>query len=231
MDISSLISLRIALFDGIRASALADMLTCLNALERSYKKGSYILMAGDPLSHVGILLKGQATVFKTDFTGARTVLGALEPPALFAETFVCAGLTQSPVTVEVAADCTVLLLAFERILQRCPSCCAHHSALIQNMLRIVAQKNIALNEKLDHMARKTTRQKLASYLISEATRACSRRFEIVLDRQALADYLCVNRSALSRELSRMSGDGAVDYQRNSFYIRDMPQLEEMLLHE
>lgn len=231
MDIFSPASPRTALFDGIGDSALADMLTCLNALERSYKKGSYILMAGDALSHVGILLKGQATVFKTDFMGARTVLGALEPPALFAETFVCAGLTQSPVTVEAAADCDVLLLAFERILHRCSLCCADHTALIQNMLRIVAQKNIALSEKLDHMARKTTRQKLASYLISEATRTRSRRFEIALDRQALADYLCVNRSALSRELSRMNGEGAVDYQRNSFYIRDLSQLEEMLLHE
>ncbi len=231
MDFSSIYSARIALFKGISENELSDMLQCLGAIEKSYKKGSFILMAGDPLHHVGIMLSGQATVFKSDLLGSRTVLGALGPSQLFAETFVCAGVKTSPVNVEAAADTSVLLLAFDRILHTCTACCAHHSALIHNMLRIVAQKNLALSEKLDHMARKTTRQKIASYLIDQATRAGGRRFEIALDRQALADYLSVNRSALSRELSRMNEEGAVDYQRNSFYIRSLEQLEDMLLHE
>ncbi len=231
MNLPNIYAAHIALFDGIGETELSEMLQCLGAVERSYKKGSFILMAGDPLPHVGIVLSGQATVFKTDLIGSRTVLGALEPPQLFAETFVCAEVKTSPVTVEAVTDVAVLLLAFDRILHTCTSCCSHHSALIHNMLRIVAQKNLALNEKLDHMARKTTRQKLASYLIDQATRAGGRRFEIALDRQALADYLSVNRSALSRELSRMNEEGAVDYQRNSFYIRNPEQLEEMLLHE
>ncbi len=231
MVISSIYAAHAALFNGISETELSEMLTCLDAVERSYKKGSFLLMAGDPLPYVGIVLSGQATVFKTDLLGSRTVLGALIPPQLFAETFVCAGVKTSPVSVEAVTDVTVLLLAFERILHTCTSCCSHHSALIHNMLRIVAQKNLALSEKLDHMARKTTRQKLASYLIDQATRAGARRFEIALDRQALADYLSVNRSALSRELSRMSEEGVVDYQRNSFYIRNAEQLEDMLLHE
>jgi CRP-like cAMP-binding protein len=231
MDISSIYQKHIALFDGICEADLSGMLHCLGAVSKDYKKGSYILLAGDPLLYVGIMLTGQATVFKTDLLGNRTVLGALTPPHLYAETFVCAGVKNSPVTVEAVTDVTVLLLSFDRILHTCSSCCSHHSALIHNMLRIVAQKNMALNEKLDHMARKTTRQKIASYLIDQATRSGNRRFEIALDRQALADYLSVNRSALSRELSRMNEEGAVDYQRNSFYIRDPELLEEMLLHE
>jgi len=231
MDISSIYAKRIALFDGISETDLGGMLHCLGTASKDYKKGSYILMAGDPLTYVGIVLSGQATVFKTDLLGNRTVLGALTPPHLFAETFACAGVKTSPVTVEAMTDVTVLLLSFDRILHTCSSCCSHHSALIHNMLRIVAQKNMALNEKLDHMARKTTRQKIASYLLDQATRFGSRRFEIALDRQALADYLSVNRSALSRELSRMNEEGAVDYQRNSFFIRDAKLLEEMLLHE
>ncbi len=231
MNISSIHTKHIALFDGISEAELDGMLHCLGAVSKGFKKGSFILMAGDPLTHVGIVLSGQATVFKTDLLGNRIVLGALTPPHLFAETFVCAGVSTSPVTVEAATDVTVLLLSFERILHTCTSCCSHHSILIHNMLRIVAQKNMALSEKLDHMARKTTRQKIASYLLDQATRSGSRRFEIALDRQALADYLSVNRSALSRELSRISEEGAVDYQRNSFYIRDAELLEEMLLHE
>ena len=231
MTISSIYSANIALFKGIGEAELDGMLQCLGAAQKSYKKGSYILMAGDALHHVGVLLSGQATVYKTDLLGSRTVLGALTPPQLFAETFVCAGVKTSPVSVEAASDAEVLLLGFERILHTCSSCCAHHSALIYNMLRIVAQKNMALSEKMDHMARKTTRQKIASYLIDQATRAGGRRFEIALDRQALADYLSVNRSALSRELSHMNEEGVVDYQRNSFYIRSLEDLEEMLLHE
>jgi CRP-like cAMP-binding protein len=231
LDFPSIYAKKIALFDSISKPELSGMLQCLDATERSYKKGNFILMAGDPLPYVGILLSGQATVFKTDLLGSRTVLGALEPPHLFAETFVCAGVKTSPVTVEAVTDTDVLLLMFDRILHTCTSCCAHHSMLIHNMLRIVAQKNMALSEKLDHMARKTTRQKIASYLIDQATRTGSRRFEIALDRQALADYLSVNRSALSRELSRMNEEGSVNYQRNSFYIRSLEQLEEMLIHE
>ncbi len=231
MDISSKHLIRIALFDRISETDLDGMLNCLGAASKDYKKGSYILMEGDPLTHVGIVLSGQVTVFKTDLLGNRTVIGALTPPHLFAETFVCAGVKTSPVTVEAMTDVTVLLLSFNKIMHTCSSCCSHHSALIHNMLRIVAQKNMALTEKLDHMARKTTRQKIASYLLDQATRFGSRRFEIVLDRQALADYLSVNRSALSRELSRMNEEGAVDYQRNSFYIRDAKKLEEILLHE
>ncbi len=231
MNISSIYAKHIALFEGISETELDEMLHCLGAVSKFFKKGSYILMAGDSLMHVGVILSGQATVFKTDLLGNRIVLGALTPPHLFAETFVCAGVKSSPVTVEASTDVTALLLSFDRILHTCTSCCSHHSALIHNMLRIVAQKNLALNEKLDHMARKTTRQKIASYLLDQATRSGSRRFEIALDRQALADYLSVNRSALSRELSRMNEEGAVDYQRNSFYIRDAGLLEEMLLHE
>jgi len=231
MDIRAIYEKQSALFRGISEHELDGMLRCLDAAVKNYKKGGFILMAGDPLPYVGMILSGQATVFKTDLLGSRTVLGILSPPHLFAETFVCAGLKTSPVTVEAVTDVSVLLLGFDRILHTCASCCSHHSTLIRNMLTIVAQKNLSLNEKLDHMARKTTRQKLASYLLEQATRAGSRRFDIALDRQALADYLSVNRSALSRELSRMSEEGAVDYQRGSFYLRNPEKLEEMLLHE
>ncbi len=231
MDIASIHAKNIPLFNGISSDELETMLLCLDAKTAYYRKGSYILMAGEALRHVGIVLKGQATVYKTDLLGNRSVLTALTPPHLFAETFVCAGLETSPVTVEATADTQILLISFSRIMHTCTSCCSHHSEMIVNMLRIVAQKNIKLGEKLDHIARKTTRQKLASYLMDQATHKNSRRFNVDLDRQALADYLCVNRSALSRELSRMSEVGAVDFQRNSFFIKDPELLEEMLLQE
>ena len=138
-------------------------------------------MTGDPLPYVGVMLSGQATVLKTDLLGNRTVIATLKPPHLFAETFVCAGVKTSPITVEAMTDVTVMLLSFDRIMHTCSSCCSHHSALIHNMLRIVAQKNMALNEKLDHMSHKTTRQKIVSYLLNHVITSYSIHYTKLYD--------------------------------------------------
>ncbi len=221
----------IALFKGIKCPELESMLGCLGAKITVYKKGDFMLTAGAPLRHVGIILSGQAVVSRDDILGNRAVLTALSPPQLFAESLACAGVTVSPVNVEAVTDAEVLLVAFDKIIRTCSNCCSHHNVLVENMLYIVAQKNLEMSEKLDHIARKTTRQKLASYLLSQANKNKSSRFEIELDRQALADYLCVNRSALSRELSGISDLGILTYHRNQFAIRDMEQLEELLESE
>lgn len=231
MSFNNLGAKNIALFDGLCCGELQEMLECLGAFIKDYAKGEYLLMAGDALKNVGVVLKGQAAVFKTDLTGSRTLLATLSPPHLFAEALVCAGVTTSPVTVEALTDIQALLIPFDRIMERCPSCCSHHNQLIRNMLRIVAKKALALNEKIDHISHKTTRQKLASYLLAEAARKGSNRFAINFDRQALADYLCVNRSALSRELSRIGEEGIISYHRSSFYLRDPERLKQILESE
>jgi len=221
----------IALFDGISCPELETMLGCLGARISLYKKGDFILMAGAPLHHVGILLSGQAVVSRDDILGNRTVIAALSPPELFAESLACAGVHESPVSVEAVTDVEILLIAFDKIIRTCSSCCVHHNALIKNMLHVVARKNLEMSEKLDHLARKTTRQKLASYLLSQAAKAGDSQFEIGLDRQALADYLCVNRSALSRELSGISDMGILAYHRSQFVIRDPEGLQSLLESE
>lgn len=231
MNCQHIFEKHIALFKGISCPELETMLGCLGAKISVYKKGDFMLTAGSPLRYVGILLSGQAVVSRDDMLGNRAVMTALSPPQLFAESLACAGITISPVNVEAVADSEILLIAFDKIIRTCSSCCSHHNALVENMLTIVAQKNLEMSEKLDHIARKTTRQKLASYLISQATKKNNTRFEIALDRQALADYLCVNRSALSRELSVISEMGILTYSRNKFAIRDLAQLESLLESE
>lgn len=231
MDFGCLGARSIALFSGLCCGELNEMLECLGARLTRYEKGAYLLMAGDPLKNVGVVIEGQAAVFKTDMLGNRALLATLSPTQLFAEALACAGVTHSPVTVEALSAVQALLIPFERIIARCPSCCAHHGLLIRNMLRIVAQKALTLSEKFDHVAHKTTRQKLASYLLAYAARAGRDRFTIEFDRQALADYLCVNRSALSRELSRIRDEGVVSYHRSSFHINDSGRLEQILLSE
>jgi len=228
MDYSNIYSKNIRLFSGIAAEDLAKMLDCLHAVYAAYRQGDYILMAGEMTHHVGIILSGRATVYKDDVTGNRSVLTTLSPPDLFAETFVCAGLLESPVTVQANSDCTILKISINRILRPCSSGCAFHSTLIQNMLGIIAQKNLILNEKIDHISKKTTGQKIASYLLSQAAFYGRETFDIPFDRQALSEYLCVNRSALSRELSRLRDDGMLRYHKNRFTIKDKNKLETLL---
>lgn len=229
MDYNKIYTKNIALFTDIAPSEISSMLDCLGASIVCFKKGEYILMAGELTHHVGILLSGQATIYKDDVLGNRSVIATLTPPDLFAESFVCAGITTSPVTVEASADCEVLRISFHKIVRTCSACCTHHNSLVKNMLSIIARKNLALNEKIDHVAKKTTRQKLASYLLSQAEKNKSDSFSIGLDRQALSEYLCVNRSALSRELSKICSDGIVDYKRNHFTIHSLERLEDILL--
>ncbi|MGI5848732.1 MAG: Crp/Fnr family transcriptional regulator [Christensenellales bacterium] len=221
----------IALFAGIQENDLTNMLSCLNATAAHYRKGDYILMAGEETNDVGIVIFGEATEYKDDILGNRSVISLIHPANLFAEIFICAGMTVSPVTVEASAETDILWLSFNKIMTTCSTCCVFHNTLIKNMLGIIAKKNLALNEKIDHIAKKTTRQKLASYLIGQATLKNSNRFTISLDRQKLADYLCVNRSALSRELSKISSEGILSYNKNRFIIHHVDQLEEILLTE
>jgi CRP-like cAMP-binding protein len=230
MDYSSVL-IKTALFRSIGQTEITGMLDCLNTSVGHYKKGSYILAAGEAARNIGIMLQGQATVYKDDILGNRTVIALIEPSDMFAESFLCAGITASPVTVEAAADSDILLLPFERIIKTCSSCCTYHNSLIENMLGIIARKNIMLSEKIDHIAKRTTRQKLASYLMGQATQKGGNSFSIGLDRQGLADYLCVNRSALSRELSGIAEQGIIDYRKDRFTIKDLKRLEDMLQTE
>ena len=231
MNYTEIYDLKIALFSGISAENLMDLLGCLDAHIASYARGETVWLEGDKLRRFGVVLEGQVNVYRDDILGNRTLMTAVTPPELFGETIVCAGLPASPVTVEADADTRILFLSFERAIRPCSSSCTFHNTLIRNMLGILAYKNLTLSEKIDHISKKTTRQKLASYLIGEATRQHSRVFTVPLDRQALADYLGVNRSALSRELSGICTEGALSCNRNHFEIRDPQRLEEILLSE
>ncbi len=217
----------VALFSGIDKGELSEMLQCLGAVLKRCQKGDIIMTAGQKASFIGAVLSGRVTVYKYDITGNRSIISVVEPPGLFAESFLCAGMTESPVTAESGENTDIILLPFARIINTCSSCCVYHNRLIENMLGIVAKKNLYLNEKLDHISKKTTRHKLASYLLRQAELGGSGRFTLNLDRQGLADYLCVNRSALSRELSNLQKEGVLQFNRNNFNA-DIMLLEKIL---
>lgn len=206
------------LFTEISESDLETLLTCLSSRRQSYEKDGFIITAGGMVSGIGIVLSGRVLVQKEDFWGNRTILSEIEAPGLFAEAFSCAGENVFPVSIVATEMTEVLFLDYRRVVTSCTSACSFHTVLIQNMLRVMARKNIALVDKIEHVTRRTTREKLLSYLSEQARLKGNHIFEIPFDRQELADYLAVERSAMSAELSKMREAGLLNYRKNSFEL-------------
>ncbi len=207
-----------ALFHGLREAQIREMLPCLSARQSRFRRGQFLLRAGDRVAFAGILLSGEAEVLQEDFWGNRNLLAAVGPGDLFAEAFACAHAV-SPVSVLCKTDGSVLYLNVRAVFSPCEKACAQHKALSQNLIRVLAEKNMQLNEKAGFLSRRTTREKLLAYLSAQARRAGSASFRIPFDRQQLADFLSVNRSAMSAELSRMQREGLLCADRSSFTLR------------
>lgn len=212
---------KVPLFSGIGREDIDKLLTCLQAVERRYRKDEMVVRAGEPVPGMGIVLEGRIQVVREEVTGDRTILTEALPGALFAEAYGCAsggGTKLIPVSVISVAKSTVLMLNCRKITETCPSACAAHARLIENMLGVLADKNILLNRKIGHMAKRSTREKLMSYLSEQAALQGCRTFTIPFNRQELADYLCVDRSAMSATLSKLREEGVLLYRRNRFEL-------------
>lgn len=210
---------RTPLFTGLRREELESMLACLSARIIQLEKGAPVCLEGDAANHVGIVLLGAVQVVREDYYGNRSVLTVAEPGELFAEVFACAGLETMPVSVLALKHSRIMLLDCKKVLTVCSNACPFHTRLVNNLLRVVAQKNLALNQKIHFMSRRTTREKVMAYLLEQAKRHGSDRFTIPFDRQALADYLGVERSAMSTEISKLKQAGFLDCKGSWFHIK------------
>ena len=206
------------LFSGISEAELDAMLSCLNAEKKSFPKDAFVLRAGDTAESIGLVLSGSVLVIQEDIWGNRNILSKAGPGQTFAAAFACAPGSVLNVSVIAEAPVTALFLNVKRILTICPSACAHHSRIIRNLLSDLAGKNLLLNEKLTHIAQRTTRAKLMSYLSAEAQRRGAVEFDIPFSRQQLADFLAVERSGLSLELGKMKKEGLLDYHKEHFVL-------------
>lgn len=206
------------LFKGIKKEELVQVFTCLGARVKSFPKGAYLVRAGESLQDIGVLLSGRAQITRVDLVGNRMIVAGLYPSDLFGESFACLETRELPVSVEAGEDCQVLWLNMKRVITVCSSTCQFHSRLIENMLRVLAGKNVALNEKVRLLSLKTTREKLLQYLFGCGERQGTTGFEIPYNRSELADFLGVDRSAMSRELSRMQEEGLLKFSRNRFQL-------------
>ena len=189
------------LFSGVQESDMEAMLACLGAKQFAAGKGTVIFHEGDPAVYVGIVLSGAIRVIREDYYGNRSIVAHMGPGEVFGESFACAGIQALPVSVVAEEDSRYLLIDCRRITVSCTNACAFHSRMIYNLLQMVARKNLVFNQKLEITSKRTTREKLMAYLMNQAKLLGKEEFTIPYDRQALADYLEVDLSGLSAEIS------------------------------
>lgn len=218
MEIDYKLIKRTALFDGIDETEIAAMLDCLSATTKNYKKDRIIYRIGDITTLVGAVLSGRAYAIKEDFWGNRSILSEIGVGQLFGETYAAIPSAPLEVSVVAAEACEVLFLDIRRILTTCSSSCEFHARLIRNLLAVTSRKNLLLTRKLEYMSQRTTREKLLSYLSAESQRQRSSSFEIPFNRQQLADYLSVDRSAMSNELCKLRDEGVLSFEKNRFVL-------------
>ncbi len=206
------------LFKGFESVDLENILRCLSGRVVSYKKNDIIILSGDPVDFVGIVLSGSIKIMKEDIEGNTNILTQLGVNDIFAEAFVYAGVPESPVTVQAEENCEILFVDCRRIIKSCQNACVFHASLIENMISLVAKKNIMLNQKIEIISKRTTREKLLMYFNIQKHTMHSNKFTIPYNREALALYLCVDRSAMSRELCKMRDEGLIKFKKNEFQI-------------
>ncbi len=205
-------------FRGIAPAEISAMLGCLGVREQTFQAGEIVYRMGDTVHALGIVLTGGVRMERTDPWGETSVLGFAGTGDVFAESYACAAGTPLLVNVIAAEKTRVLFLDTVRALRPCSSACGYHAKLIANLLALSAQKNIQLSQRVFHTSPKSIRGKVLAYLSSEAARSGSRRFSVPFNRQQLADYLGVDRSALSSELSRMQREGLIRTRRSDFEL-------------
>ena len=207
------------LFFGIRQEDMGTMLSCLHAKQKSFSKGEIILGEGAPAELIGVVLSGMVQVVREDYFGNRSMMAKLGPAEMFAEAFALAGVEGMPVNVVAAENSEVMLIDVSRISRPCAKACGFHRQMIYNLMRILALKNLACNQKIEVVSRRSTREKLMAYLLLQAKRAKKSTFLIPFDRQELADYLEVDRSGLSTEIGKLRREGVIDCEKNRFTIK------------
>ena len=207
-----------SLFQGVTDQELAAILNCLSACKASFDKGALILCSGETVSSIYMVLSGSVHLIKEDHWGNRHILSKICPGQIFAESFACAQGQPLTVSAVAAERTTVLQLDIHPILHTCSSACPFHTRIVRNLVKIMAQKNLAFNEKITHLAQHTTREKLLSYLSAEAERQGCTTFTIMFNRQQLADYLSIDRSAMWRELCKLRDAGLLQFEKNHFTL-------------
>lgn len=208
------------LFHGILEEEIQAMMSCLGAREKHYQKDEVILRAGSPTAEIGLVESGSVNIVVNFYWGSSNIFGHVEKGSIFAENYASIPGQELLCDVVAAEECEILFLNMRQLSSTCSKACSFHNRLIQNLLSISAKKNLGLSSRMMHIAPKGIRDRLLSYLSEQALKNGSSHFLIPFDRQQLADYLGVDRSALSNELSKMQKDGLITYRKNEFTLNE-----------
>ena len=200
-----------SLFDGVSDEEYAAMMVCFKTVIKKYRKGEEIPM---PHARLGIVENGHISLMKTDINGVRTIFEQLGAGGVFGDVLGFAWADGSFFLV-AEEDSDVLYIDYEHIIKRCANACAHHSAVVSNLVKLMSEKTQALSEHLEILSRRTTREKLLAYFTMLAAKNKSLYFTMPFSQTSLADYICVDRSAMVRELRRMSEEGLIDIERRN----------------
>lgn len=206
------------LFMEIEDDDLLRMLTCLGARIVCFDKKYTVLAEGSPAKYIGIVLSGSVQVTQVDYYGNRSILSELGVSQVFGEAFACAESPSIPVTVIATEACEVMLIEADHILHTCNNNCGFHQQLIFNLMKDLATKTIVFHQRIEVTSKRSTREKLLTYLMMRAKEAGSNAFEIPFDRQELADYLEVDRSGLSAEIGKLKREGVLESEKNFFKL-------------
>lgn len=206
------------LFDGINPEDRIAMLGCIGYHIGTFRKGDIVAFEEENIKHIGLVLSGAVDMVKEDLWGNKTLLVRAGRDEVFGETFACGSDNLSAATFLVSEDAKILFIPFNRVMHNCTMSCEFHHRLIENMVRIIANKNRDLVRKVEIISKRTIREKLLAYLSIQTQLQNTRYLQIPLGRVELAEYLCVDRSALTRELVKMKDDGLIDYDQNCFRI-------------
>jgi len=218
-----------ALFVDIQETQYNSLLNCIQAYCKTFQSNEYIFLSGDEVNFVGIVISGSLELIKENPAGLKHILDFVGPTQLFGEGIVCTQFRVSPVSVRVKEPSQILFIPYERILKTCSNSCTFHLQIIKNMMMILGEKNQVLNQKIELLALKGMREKLATYLLLESQKNHSLTFQIIPNRNELADFLNVARTSMCRELSRMKEEKLIDYYQNSFRILSKEALGKILI--
>ncbi len=208
-----------SLFQGMTEEEVEKALGCLAPERKSYAKGAHIFTRGESITSVALVLEGRVHIQKEDYWGNLSILSEISEGEVFGEVYACLRNENMLNNAVAVKDSQILLINIQKILTVCSSACAFHSRLIQNLFTVMAFKNKMLAQKLEHMSQRTTREKLRSYLSEQSMKSGSSSFYIPFNRQQLADFLSVDRSAMSNELCKMREEGILTFDRNYFELK------------
>lgn len=206
------------LFEGINEKEAGEIITCFDIRTLNFDRDTFVLRQGEKAKGVGIVITGRIHIIKEDFLGNRDILTEVEPGEIFDEVYAVLDNEAQGISAIATENSQVAFLSMNKIMTVCSNGCQFHNRIIKNMVSVLARKNLMLTRKMEHLSKRTTKEKLISYLSDQATKVGSMTFTIPFNRQQLADYLAVERSALSRELSKLRKEGLLEFYKNQFVL-------------